>query len=156
MAAEKNRLYRSYLERMGPEALALGQSMCSALCGRTAENRHRLLQQKRPLILNEPDWTDSLTRWQMAVRLPSRNLIRVFRLAARKLRLSPDECAVVEDASAESWPQMQAAFSIGLGTPPRPRLCRAVLNALYELPELCRRLYSRAPRVKPSDPTPFS
>ena len=34
--------------------------------------------------------------------------------------------------------------------------CRAVLNALYELPELCRRLYSRAPKFKPSDPTPFS
>lgn len=49
MAAEKNRLYRSYLERMGPEALAPGGSRCAPhFAGERLENRHRLLQQKRP------------------------------------------------------------------------------------------------------------
>ena len=81
----------------------------------------------------------------------------VFRLAARKLRLSPDECAVVEDASAGILAANAGGFfSIGLGDAAQAPGCRAVLNALYELPELCRRLYSRAPKFKPSDPTPFS
>ena len=49
MAAEKNRLYRSYLERMGPEALAPGAVGCAPrFAGERLENRHRLLQQKRP------------------------------------------------------------------------------------------------------------
>ncbi|UQT50732.1 HAD-IA family hydrolase [Flavonifractor plautii] len=49
----------------------------------------------------------------------------VFRLAARKLRLSPDECAVVEDASAGILAANAGGFfPIGLGTPPRPRLPR--------------------------------
>lgn len=49
MAAEKNRLYRSYLERMGPEALAPGGSRCAPrFAGERLENRHWLLQQKRP------------------------------------------------------------------------------------------------------------
>ena len=81
----------------------------------------------------------------------------VFRLAARKLRLSPDECAVVEDASAGILAANAGGFfPIGLGDAAQAPGCRAVLNALYELPELCRRLYSRAPKFKPSDPTPFS
>ena len=42
MAAEKNRLYRSYLERMGPEALAPEAAAAGIQAG------HRLLQQKRP------------------------------------------------------------------------------------------------------------
>ena len=98
MAAEKNRLYRSYLERMGPEALAPG-----------AVDVLRALR-------------DSLTRWQMAVRLLSRNLIRKCSGWRRGNYAFPLMSVLWwRTPPPESWPQMQAAFFPSvLGTPPRP------------------------------------
>ena len=117
MAAEKNRLYRSYLERMGPEALAPG-----------AVDVLRALRENGwktgigSSFWNEPDWTDSLTRWQMAVRLLSRNLIRKCSGWRRGNYAFPLMSVLWwRTPPPESWPQMQAAFFPSvLGTPPRP------------------------------------
>ena len=113
MAAEKNRLYRSYLERMG----------CSALCGRTAGKQASAPPAKTPpSFWNEPDWTDSLTWWQMAVRLPSPNLIRKCSSWRRGNYAFPLMSVLWwRTPPPESWPQMQEAFFPSvLGTPPRP------------------------------------
>ena len=140
MAAEKNRLYRSALRENGWKT-GIGSSSKNA-----------------PLILERTGldgFFDAVADGSQITK--SKPDPEVFRLAARKLRLSPDECAVVEDASAGILAANAGGFfSIGLGDAAQAPGCRAVLNALYELPELCRRLYSRAPKFKPSDPTPFS
>ena len=117
MAAEKNRLYRSYLERMGPEALAPGA--VDVLRGKQASAPPA---KTPPSFWNEPDWTDSLTRWQMAVRLPSPNLIRKCSGWRRGNYAFPLMSVLWwRTPPPESWPQMQAAFFPSvLGTPPRP------------------------------------
>ena len=101
----------------------LGQSMCSALCGRTAGKQASAPPAKTPpSFWNEPDWTDSLTRWQMAVRLPSRNLIRKCSGWRRGNYAFPLMSVLWwRTPPPESWPQMQAAFfPSAWGTPPRP------------------------------------
>ena len=158
-AAEKNRLYRSYLERMGPEALAPGAvDVLRALRENGWKTGIGSSSKNAPLILERTGldgFFDAVADGSQITK--SKPDPEVFRLAARKLRLSPDECAVVEDASAGILAANAGGFfSIGLGDAAQAPGCRAVLNALYELPELCRRLYSRAPKFKPSDPTPFS
>ena len=105
------------------ESWPLGQSMCSALCGRTAGKQASAPPAKTPpSFWNEPDWTDSLTRWQMAVRLPSRNLIRKCSGWRRGNYAFPLMSVLWwRTPPPESWPQMQAAFfPSAWGTPPRP------------------------------------
>ena len=117
MAAEKNRLYRSYLERMGPEALAPGAvDVLRALRENGWKTGIGSSSKNAPSFWNEPDWTDSLTRWQMAVRLLSRNLIRKCSGWRRGNYAFPLMSVLWwRTPPPESWPQMQAAFSIGLG-----------------------------------------
>lgn len=122
MAAEKNRLYRSYLERMGPEALAPGAvDVLRTLRENGWKTGIGSSSKNAPSFWNEPDWTDSLTRWQMAVRLPSRNLIRKCSAGGAEITPFPDECAVVEDASAGILAANAGGFfPSAWGTPPRP------------------------------------
>ena len=123
MAAEKNRLYRSYLERMGPEALAPGAvDVLRTLRENGWKTGIGSSSKTPPSFWHEPDWTDSLTRWQMAVRLPSRNLIRKCSGWRRGNYAFPLMSVLWwRTPPPESWPQMQAAFfPSAWGTPPRP------------------------------------
>ena len=127
MAAEKNRLYRSYLERMGPEALAPGAvDVLRALRENGWKTGIGSPAKTPPSFWNEPDWTDSLTRWQMAVRLLSRNLIRKCSGWRRGNYAFPLMSVLWwRTPPPESWPQMQAAFfHRSWGRRPGPRLPR--------------------------------
>ena len=132
MAAEKNRLYRSYLNVWGqrhwpPGAVdvlrALRENGWKTGIGSSSKNA--------PSFWNEPDRTDSLTRWQMAVRL-SRNLIRKCSGWRRGNYAFPLMRVLWwRTPPPESWPQMQAAFfPSAWGDAAQAPGCRAVLNAL--------------------------
>ena len=87
MAAEKNRLYRSYLERMGQRHWPWGSRCAPRFAGERLENRHWLLQQKRPLILERTGldgFFDAVADGSQITK--SKPDPEVFRLAARKLR----------------------------------------------------------------------
>jgi len=118
MAAEKNRLYRSYLERMGPEALAPGAvDVLRTLRENGWKTGIGSSSKNAPLILERTGldgFFDAVADGSQITK--SKPDPEVFRLAARKLRLSPDECAVVEDASAGILAANAGGFfPIGLG-----------------------------------------
>ena len=131
MAAEKNRLYRSYLERMGPEALAPGAvDVLRALRENGWKTGIGSSSKNAPLILERTGldgFFDAVADGSQITK--SKPDPEVFRLAARKFAFPLMSVLWWRTPPPESWPQMQAAFFPSvLGTPPRPPGARPALT----------------------------
>ena len=124
MAAEKNRLYRSYLERMGPEALAPGAvDVLRTLRENGWKTGIGSSSKNAPLILERTGldgFFDAVADGSQITK--SKPDPEVFRLAARGNYAFPLMSVLWwRTPPPESWPQMQAAFfPSAWGTPPRP------------------------------------
>mgnify|MGYP000782869103 FL=1 len=98
MAEEKNRRYRSYLAKMGPEALAPGAvDVLRDLKAQGWKLAVGSSSKNAPLILERTGlegYFDTVADGSQITR--SKPDPEVFLLAARKLNLYPSECIVVE------------------------------------------------------------
>lgn len=123
MAAEKNRLYRSYLERMGPEALAPGAvDVLRTLRENGWKTGIGSSSKNAPLILERTGLDGFFDAVADGSQIPSRNLIRKCSGWRRGNYAFPLMSVLWwRTPPPESWPQMQAAFfPSAWGTPPRP------------------------------------
>ena len=102
MAAEKNRLYRSYLERMGPEALAPGAvDVLRTLRENGWKTGIGSSSKNTPIILRQIGLENAFDAVADGNAIThSKPDPEVFVLAARLLGLEPKNCLVVEDADA--------------------------------------------------------
>ena len=137
MAEEKNRRYRSYLAKMGPEAVDVLRDLKAQgwklAVGSSSKNA--------PLILERTGlegYFDTVADGSQITR--SKPDPEVFLLAARKLNLCPSECIVVEDAVAG----IQAAkaggfFAVGIGDAANAPGADASISGLKEIPILCKK-----------------
>lgn len=143
MAEEKNQHYRTYLQRMGVEALA--PYATEVLCALKSEGWKLAVgssSKNAPLILERTEleqYFDAVVDGNQITR--SKPDPEVFLLAAHKLALCPAECVVVEDAASGVQAAKAGGFyvvSIGDGTallgPDRS------ISKLTELPVLCQKL----------------
>ena len=142
MAEEKNRRYRSYLAKMGPEALAPGAvDVLRDLKAQGWKLAVGSSSKNAPLILERTGlegYFDTVADGSQITR--SKPDPEVFLLAARKLNLYPSECIVVEDAVAG----IQAAkaggfFAVGIGDAANAPGADASISGLKEIPILCKK-----------------
>lgn len=143
MAEEKNQHYRTYLQRMGVEALA--PYALNVLCELKSQGWKLAIgssSRNAPFILERTGlggYFDAVVDGNQITQ--SKPDPEVFLLAAHKLALCPAECVVVEDAASGVQAAKAGGFyvvSIGDGTallgPDRS------ISKLTELPVLCQKL----------------
>lgn len=143
MAAEKNFLYRSYLEQMGPESLLPG---ARETLGLLQASGYRLAvgssSKNAPLILQKTGITSFFDAVSDGNRITnSKPNPEVFLLAAKDLGTSPRNCAVVEDAPAGIQAAKNGGFTaIGIGNAGADPQADYFVVGLRDLPPLIKKI----------------